>query len=296
MDLQNGRTRIPLNRERMLRYAVLAIVFPLGIVLGPSTAAASIFTGVVLNLNDGPGSVVTSGASPVATLATSSPCGAAQGFANAVNGTLGVADSTVPACGVSFMHAAFADAQVADGWSCNLGCGITQFNLTVWDTNLTGTLDGALGTQGIFTLQDTIKVNFEPVYTVFVSAQLLSNGTLRGSASLTDKGIIDNAPASTTFPVTITGDRFSVDIPSTILLPTGGFDTTMEATAVSNGSVDFYDPVQSSFTSTNPNIQFSSDGGDSTIVGTVPEPGTLLLIGVGLAGLGALPRRKRKTA
>jgi len=284
----NGRLR-----DLALSVGLLSLL----IALGPSAAASSVLTAVALDPGNGSAIVNQSGAN-FASLSVSSSCGAAQGFANAADGTVGVSDSTVPGCSVPVSQSAYADAQVADGWttSCSPGCSVSSVP-GVWDISMNGTFGGLPGDESTLTFQDTLSVDFAPAYVINIGVTFVVGGVVIATGSLIDEGSLAgdiHNPTTTTFPVIVTGNTLSVDLRSAILLSTGGFSTHMDATAVTNGSIDFYDPIQQTFTSTNPNIQFVSNGGDST--SSAPEPGSFILFGTALVALGVLRRQKHKTA
>jgi hypothetical protein len=162
---------------------------------------------------------------------------------------------------------------------------------------MNGTFGGLPGDESTLTFQDTLSVDFAPAYVINIGVTFVVGGVVIATGSLIDEGSLAgdiHNPTTTTFPVIVTGNTLSVDLRSAILLSTGGFSTHMDATAVTNGSIDFYDPIQQTFTSTNPNIQFVSNGGDST--SSAPEPGSFILFGTALVALGVLRRQKHKTA
>lgn len=283
---------------RLRNLALSVGLLSLLIALEPSAAAASLYTSVSLSPGNGSAIVNTSSTNSV-----SSSCGAAQGFANPANGLVGVSDSTVPGCGVPFGQAAYADAQFADSWvlsKCPMGtCEILESPLVLWEISMNGTFGGLPGTEDDFVFQDTISVDFAPAYKIIIGVDFTVGVSAITTGTLIDEGILPgdiHNPTTTTFPVIVTGNTLSVDLPSAILLSYAGWDTHIEATAVTNGSMDFYDPIQQTFTSTDPNIQFVSNGGDSTTGSTTPEPGSFILFGTALVALGSLRRQKRKKA
>jgi hypothetical protein len=249
----------------------------------PEPAAASYYTEIVLNPGNGASNVTQGQATYAAVLSTTGSCGAAQAFADLSHGAIGVADSTLSSCGVSYTYGAYADAQAFDHWACAAGCSLLPASLN-WVVSMSGTAAGDSTTESTFLFTDTISVNFQTVYTVGVNVRYLG-GTLTATAGLSDTGLVDGTPGVTTYPVTISGNTFSVNLLASVLLPPLGFSSVMEATAVSNGSIDVYDPVQTSFTPQDPTVQFTSDGGDIAGGNTAPEPASFLLLGTALAAL-----------